>query len=234
MSLKSVYVAIDTDNMHRAQLVAAQVSRAGAGLKIGLQFFCNHGKAGVESIIKACPQPPSVFLDLKFHDIPNTVAGAIGSLEGLKLDYINVHAAGGEAMMIAAKQAADALSYKPKLLAVTVLTSLDDEALTAVGQQIPAQQQVLTLAKLAKKCGLDGVVCSAHEIEAIRHSCSHDFSLMVPGIRPVGSDVGDQKRIMTPQEAMNKGANHLVIGRPITESADPFAATKAILESLSL
>lgn len=233
MSLKPIYVAIDTDNMHQAQMLSAQVTRAGAGIKLGLQFFCNHGKAGVESLIKACAQPPSVFLDLKFHDIPNTVAGAIASLEGLKIDFINVHAAGGEAMMVAAKKAAEALSSKPKLLAVTVLTSLDNEALNAVGQQTPAQHQVLTLAKLTKKCGLDGVVCSAHEIETIRAECGDNFALMVPGIRPEGSDIGDQKRVMTPKEAIDKGANHLVIGRPITQSADPQKTIQEILESIA-
>ena len=170
----------------------------------------------------------ALFLDLKCHDIPNTVAGAIRSVVPLAPDYITIHASGGAEMMRAAQDAAG----DTKLLAVTVLTSLDDPALQAVGQRTPAASQVLTLAKLTHQSGLPGIICAGPDIADVRRDLVKPFVLMVPGIRPAGSAVGDQKRVMTPREAMTAGATHLVIGRPITEAADPATAAAAILQAL--
>ena len=174
----------------------------------------------------------SIFLDLKFHDIPNTVAAALRTLSDIGVDYTNLHASGGLEMMERALEAVNAADNPAKLLAVTVLTALDAERLDAVGQRTPVQDQVLRLAKLTQQAGLAGVVCSAHEITALRAICGDDFTLMTPGIRPAGSANNDQKRVMTPHDALKSGATHLVIGRPITKAADPRQAAIDILESL--
>jgi orotidine-5'-phosphate decarboxylase len=160
------------------------------------------------------------------------VAGASKALAHLGASIFNVHASGGEAMMRAALDAARGVDPKIKLIAVTVLTSLEDSDLDAVGQKKPARDQVLRLAELTKKSGLDGVVCSAHEIEPIRKALGPDFMLVVPGIRPAGADLADQKRVMTPTEALGKGADILVIGRPIVAAKDPAGAAKAIADDL--
>ncbi|MEC7576943.1 MAG: orotidine-5'-phosphate decarboxylase, partial [Pseudomonadota bacterium] len=175
----------------------------------------------------------SIFLDLKFHDIPNTVASALRVVSDLGVDYTNLHASGGLEMMQRALDAVNAAHKPAKLLAVTVLTALNDQSLNTVGQQTPVQDQVLRLAKLTKQAGLAGVVCSAHEIDAIRSACGAEFALMTPGIRPVGSANDDQKRVMTPRDALSAGATHLVIGRPITQAADPRKAAEDILESIA-
>lgn len=232
MSLPRIYVALDTDNLNETLELAARVAPSGMGIKLGMRFYYAEGPQGVRKVMEACPDT-SFFIDLKCHDIPKTAAEAIDALCTLKPDYVNVHASGGLEMMqevakIVAKYGDDA----PKVLAVTVLTSLNDENLDAVGQKVPAKEQVVRLAKLTKEAGLSGVVCSAHEIEAIRAACGDDFALMVPGIRPAGSAAGDQKRVMTPAEAVSKGATHLVIGRPITKADDAQAAVQAILESI--
>jgi orotidine-5'-phosphate decarboxylase len=173
-----------------------------------------------------------VFADVKFHDIPNTVAGAVRAVAGLGVSILNVHAAGGAAMMRAALEAARGVDPRIRVIAVTVLTSLDDSDLAATGQTPPAAEQVVRLAKLAQGCGLDGVVCSAHEIAAIRKACGSGFALVVPGIRPAGSALGDQRRVMTPAEAHKAGADILVIGRPITAAPDPAAAARDIIQRL--
>lgn len=199
------------------------------GIKLGLEFFNAHGVKGVKDLMKTVTDTP-LFLDLKYHDIPNTVAGAIRAVTyRLKPAYINVHAAGGVDMMKAAK---DACPPETKLLAVTVLTSIDAETLDSVGQGKDAKAQVERLALLAKSAGCDGVVCSSHEIKTIRAACGADFITMVPGIRPAGADTGDQKRIMTPAEAVSKGATHLVIGRPITQADNPSQMARDIIETL--
>lgn len=224
-----IFCAIDTNDLERARYLVEAVSGQ-CGIKLGLEFFNAHGVKGVKDLMKPYPDTP-LFLDLKYHDIPNTVAGAIRAVtHRLKPAYLNVHASGGLDMMKAAK---DACPPETKLLAVTVLTSIDAETLKAVGQGMDAQAQVKRLALLTQRAGLDGVVCSSHEIELIRQTCGEDFVAMVPGIRPAGSSSGDQKRIMTPQEAINKGATHLVIGRPITGSDDPANASIEILQSLN-
>lgn len=232
-----VYCAIDTQDIDVAIQMAKSVSQAGCGIKLGLEFFVSYGPEGIRRVRQSCPQAP-VFLDLKFHDIPNTVAGALRAAVRLGVSYTNVHAAGGREMMLLAQQTIKDEAAKlgvtpPKLLAVTVLTSMDNQGLTDIGVQGDAAEQVLRLARLTKECGLAGVVCSAHEIKLLRDELGADFVLMVPGIRPIGSGHGDQKRVMTPPEAMGAGATHLVIGRPITGADDPQQAAKLILDSIA-
>lgn len=224
-----VYVAIDTPDMERALSLVRMVSPYAGGLKVGLEFISAYGPGGIR-VIAAMNLP--VFADVKFHDIPNTVAGAAREIAKTGASIFNVHASGGEAMLRAAVESAREVNPDIKTIAVTVLTSLDDAALDAVGQRGPAADQVVRLASLAKHCGLDGVVCSAHEIAAIRRECGDDFMLVVPGIRPAGSDLADQRRVMTPREAADAGADILVIGRPINAADDPAAAAKAIQGSL--
>lgn len=169
---------------------------------------------------------------MKYHDIPNTVAGAVRAISQLEPAYINVHATGGRAMMRAAQEAMESVNNTTKLLAVTILTSMDESDLADIGMQTGTADRVRQLAKLTQDCGLAGIVCSSHEIEAVRAVCGPDFALMVPGIRPAGSAAGDQKRIMTPKDALDKGATHLVIGRPITQADDPLQAARDILATL--
>lgn len=236
MSQPKIFCAIDTPDLNRAVALTQQLSGLPVGIKLGLEFFCAQGAQGVAAIRKANPDT-AIFLDLKWHDIPNTVASALKPMLNLGLSYINLHASGGQAMMVMAREAMENTAAQlhiksPSLLAVTVLTSLDDDALQAVGQQTPVADQVLRLAKLTQESGLAGVVCSGHEIAPIRAALGNDFILMVPGIRPVAADTQDQKRVMTPPQAIAAGATHLVIGRPITGAEDPAAAAGCILASL--
>lgn len=225
----AVFCAIDTAEIGQAIDLAKKIGPVTGGIKLGMEFFNAFGPAGVKQIIDTCPNA-ALFIDLKFHDIPNTVAGAVRAIsKNFKPAYLNVHAAGGAEMMKAAK---DACAPGTKLLAVTVLTSLDDKLLQQTGHSLGAAELVSRMALLAKENGLDGVVCSAHEIKMLRDLCGPDFALMVPGIRPAGAETGDQKRVMTPKEAMAQGATHLVIGRPITGAADPAQAARDILDSL--
>jgi orotidine-5'-phosphate decarboxylase len=229
-----VYVALDTPDIEQAVDLATQVADAVGGLKLGLEFVNANGPEGIRRIA-GCGLP--IFLDLKFHDIPNTVAGAIRAVIPLAPRILNVHAGGGAAMMTAARDAADAAAKahgvsKPLVIAVTVLTSLDGDDLAAVGQNGPAAAQARRLALLARDCGLDGVVCSAREAGDIRAACGPDFTLVVPGIRPSWSASDDQKRVAGPAEAMRDGANYLVIGRPITEAPDPADAARRIAAEL--
>ncbi len=229
-----ILVGIDTPDLQRAEKIVRSVAGRVGGVKIGKEFFTAQGPDKVRQIVG----DQKLFLDLKFHDIPNTVAGALRSSLGMKPAIVNVHASGGRAMMKAAAQAAqeeaDKLGVaKPLVIGVTVLTSLDDEDLASVSQQGPAAAQVERLAALAQSCGLDGVVCSPHEIAALRRLCGPDFKLVVPGIRPTWAPVGDQKRIMTPAEAVAEGADYIVIGRPINAASDPAEAADRIAEELS-
>jgi orotidine-5'-phosphate decarboxylase len=235
-NLPFVFCAIDTPDLDRAKALAGAMAEAGCGIKLGLEFFCRHGQQGVATIRKAFPELP-LFLDLKFHDIPNTVVGAVRSVTSLAPSYVTVHASGGKEMLQAAQDEANhealiANVTAPKILAVTVLTSLNDASLEAVGQQTPADHQVLKLARLTQDAGLPGIVCAGPDIASVRASLGNDLVLMVPGIRPEGSAVGDQKRVMTPREAIGAGATHLVIGRPITAANDPAAVATDILASL--
>jgi orotidine-5'-phosphate decarboxylase len=231
-----IFCALDTPDIEQAKTLAVALASVTGSIKLGLEFFNAHGPQGVREVLRVAPGVP-LFLDLKYHDIPNTVAGAVRAAVSLRPLYLNVHAAGGVEMMRAARAAAGEEAARlgcvaPKILAVTVLTSLDDAALERVGQARPASDQVRRLATLTQEAGLDGVVCSAHEIADLRAACGPDFVLMVPGIRPAGAEVGDQKRVMTPAAAMRAGATHLVIGRPITGAPDPAAAARDILASL--
>jgi len=229
-AVSRVLVALDTVSVADAVDRTRTMRGAVAGVKLGLEFFSANGPAGVRQVVA---EGLPVFLDLKFHDIPNTVAGAVRAVTPLGPFMLNVHAAGGAAMMRAALDAAGDAAAKvgvrrPLVLAVTVLTSLGDEDLATVGQHGPAADQVRRLASLAQNSGLDGVVCSPQEIELLRRECGRDFLLVTPGIRPAGAAIGDQKRVMSPGEAVRRGADYLVIGRPITAAADPVAAARDI------
>jgi orotidine-5'-phosphate decarboxylase len=226
-----IYVALDTQDLSRALELARVVEPHVGGFKIGLEFISAHGPEGIRAIV-ALGRP--VFADVKFHDIPNTVAGASKALATVGVSIFNVHASGGEAMMRAAVDAASGANPRPKIIGVTVLTSLDNAVLETVGQRTPASDQVVRLARLAKASGLDGVVCSPQEIAMVRAACGPEFLIVTPGIRPAGADLADQRRVTTPEDAVRAGADILVIGRPITGAANPAEAAKAIAASLRL
>jgi orotidine-5'-phosphate decarboxylase len=228
-----IFVGLDTADVDKAARIARQLVGAVGGVKIGKELFTAQGPDGVRLAAGGAP----LFLDLKFHDIPNTVAGAVRAAVHLRPRILNVHASGGRAMMVAAAEAAretaeDLGIERPKVIGVTVLTSLDAADLAEVGQLGPPEAQVERLARLAQDSGLDGVVCSAREIVLLRKACGPDFLLVVPGIRPSWSAAGDQKRIMTPEDAIAAGADYIVIGRPITAADDPLAAARRIAADL--
>jgi orotidine-5'-phosphate decarboxylase len=229
MDRNPVFCAVDTMDPARARRLADGVRDHVGGLKLGLEFFVANGPDAVRQV--AGPATP-LFLDLKLHDIPNTVAGAVGAVGRIAPAFLTIHAAGGPEMLRAAVAAARASAPATKLLAVTVLTSLDAGDLDAVGQRGPVAEQARRLALLARDCGVHGVVCSPHEVAGLREACGPDMILVVPGIRPAGAGSGDQKRVMTPAEALAAGADWLVIGRPITGAPDPTAAARAIAGEL--
>jgi orotidine-5'-phosphate decarboxylase len=220
-----VYVALDTTDLDHAKAIAVAVRNHVGGIKLGLEFFSANGRAGVRDMAKlGLP----IFLDLKLHDIPNTVAKAIQALRPLDPAIITIHASGGRAMMEDAKAAAPAGT---KVVAVTVLTSLDGEDLKTVGIGGNPHDQVERLADLARTSGLDGIVCSGNEVAAAKARW-HDGFFVVPGLRPGGKATADQKRVMTPRAALDNGASVLVIGRPITQADDPDTAARAIAATL--
>ena len=220
-----VYVAIDTPNLDNALGLIKAIKHHIGGVKLGLEFFCANGHHGVHEVAKlGLP----IFLDLKLHDIPNTVAKAVQAINGLEPAILTVHASGGRAMMEDAKAAAGAHT---KVVAVTVLTSLDNHDLNRVGVSDDPHTQVERLAALAREAGLDGIVCSGHEIKAAHKAWKNGF-FVVPGLRPSGSKTGDQKRIVTPRQARDDGASVLVIGRPITGAENPDDAARAIVGTL--
>ena len=225
MKINPIICAIDTTSVEGAKTLAEQIRGHVGALKLGLEFFTANGAAGVREVSQS---GLPIFLDLKFHDIPNTVAGAIKALGDLNIFMITVHTSGGLAMLKAAKEAAMSIPSKPKVVGVTVLTSLDTQDMNQIGYRHDTGSQAQHLANLAQSAGIDGVVCSAFEAASIRSSWQA-ATFVGPGIRPAGSDVGDQKRVMTPKEALEAGADYLVIGRPITGAADPKAAAAAIL-----
>jgi orotidine-5'-phosphate decarboxylase len=216
-----IYVAIDTPDFERAKTLVTRVKNHVGGIKLGLEFFMANGKAGV---LDMAHLGLPVFLDLKFHDIPNTVAKAIQALRPIEPAILTVHAAGGRAMMEDAKAAAP---KGTKVVAVTVLTSLDGADLQSIGVPGSPHDQVERLTLLAKESGLDGVVCSGNEVAAAKKLWPKGF-FVVPGVRPADGPVGDQKRVVTPRQALDNGASILVIGRPITGAEDPDAAARAI------
>jgi len=224
-----IVVALDYPTPKQAIEMAKQLDPSKCRVKVGKELFTASGPVILEQLHK---MDFDVFLDLKFHDIPNTCAGAVAAAAELGVWMVNVHASGGERMMNAAAEAIANKNNKPLLIAVTVLTSMEQSDLAGIGLDIEPRQQVERLAKLAKQSGVDGVVSSAQEIQLIKNLCGNDFLTVTPGIRPVGSAAGDQRRIMTPQEAVNIGGDYLVIGRPITQAEDPKQTCIDIVDSL--
>ncbi len=226
----SIIVAIDAHRLDDALFIADQLDPALCRLKVGKELFTAVGTP----VLQAFHQRGfEVFLDLKFHDIPNTTAQAVLSAADLGVWMVNVHASGGRTMMQTAKQRLQAGGYHTQLIGVTVLTSMSAEDLSEIGIQTTPAEQVSRLARLAAESGLDGVVCSAQEASRLRTELGQDFVLVTPGIRPAGAAADDQKRIVTPQLAMQQGSTHLVIGRPITQSAHPNNTLREIYSSLS-
>ncbi|WP_160153290.1 orotidine-5'-phosphate decarboxylase [Microbulbifer sp. ALW1] len=228
--LSPVIVALDYDSAEAALAMAAQLDPAVCRVKVGKELFTI---AGPDLVRRLVADGFEVFLDLKFHDIPNTVAAAVKAAANLGVWMVNVHASGGERMMRAAADVLAPLGDKrPLLIGVTVLTSTAEDELAPVGVSRPLKEQVVALAELAKSSGLDGVVCSAQEAETLKQACGSEFALVTPGIRPVGSAAGDQRRIVTPVDALKNGSDYLVIGRPITGAEKPAEALKAIVDDI--
>jgi len=230
-----LFVAIDTSDDIQAKKLIRAVAPVTGAVKLGLEFFMRHGPDGVRRTLDE--MDTALFLDVKLHDIPNTVAGAVASVVPLRPSFITIHTSGGEAMMQAAHGAAvetaDKLGVaRPLILGVTVLTSLSDSDLKMLGHLTPMTDQVRRLASLAQDCKLDGIVCSPHELRELRTLCGPDMILVCPGIRPKGAKADDQKRTLTPPEAIANGANYLVMGRPITGADDPALAARDVLEGL--
>ncbi|SIQ11343.1 orotidine-5'-phosphate decarboxylase [Aeromonas sp. RU39B] len=231
MTDPKVVVALDFAREEEALALVAQLSPTECRLKVGKEMFTLFGPQFVRQLVG---QGFEVFLDLKFHDIPNTVAKAVAASAELGVWMVNVHASGGRRMMEAAKAALAPYGDKaPLLIAVTVLTSMEQSDLAELGVTLSPAEQVLRLARLTKQSGLDGVVCSAQEAELLKRELGDEFVLVTPGIRPSGSAQGDQRRIMTPAEAVTAGADYLVVGRPITQSGEPAAVLAAINHELA-
>ncbi|ANY19911.1 Orotidine 5'-phosphate decarboxylase [Tsuneonella dongtanensis] len=220
-----VYLALDLPRLEDAKALATRVKAHVGGIKLGLEFFCAHGHHGVHEIAHV---GLPIFLDLKLHDIPNTVAGAMQSIHVLEPAIVTVHASGGRAMMEDAKAAA---GEHCKVVGVTLLTSLDERDLARTGVQGSAHDQVMRLAELSEAAGLDGIVCSGHEVAAVHKQWKHGF-FVVPGLRLPEGKIGDQKRVVTPRKARDDGASVLVVGRPISRAEDPVTAARAIEATL--
>ncbi|MGR6874283.1 orotidine-5'-phosphate decarboxylase [Pseudomonas sp. HK3] len=230
MPNKPIVVALDFDNRTQTLELVERLDPARCRLKIGKELFTSEGPQLVEAVQN---KGFDVFLDLKFHDIPNTCAKAVAAAANLGVWMVNVHASGGERMMVAAREALDKFQQKPLLIGVTVLTSMEQSDLAGIGLDIEPQEQVKRLAQLTKASGLDGVVCSAQEAVILKALCGQDFKLVTPGIRPSFAAQGDQRRVMTPSEAMSAGVDYMVIGRPITQAQDPIEALTLIEQELS-
>ena len=233
MSDSKIIVALDYPDAESAQSFVNTISPENCKLKVGKELFTREGPQFVSRLVE---MNFDVFLDLKFHDIPNTVMRACHAAADLGVWMLNVHALGGRAMLQAGLEGIDKSSHAPHLIAVTILTSMDDIALTEIGINNSAKRQVSLLAELVRSCHLHGVVCSAQEASQLRAESGNSFLLVTPGIRPESADVGDQKRVMTPRQAVEAGASYLVIGRPITQATDPVSVLSEInhqLESLT-
>jgi len=221
-----IIVALDFPSQDPALALADQLDPAKCRLKVGKELFTRSGPELVKSLQG---RGFDVFLDMKFHDIPNTTSAAVAAAADLGVWMVNVHASGGEKMMVACRERLESFGAdKPLLIAVTVLTSMSDADLAGIGITDSAEAQVSRLAALTRNCGLDGVVCSAQEAPRLKAEQGADFQLITPGIRPLSADKGDQQRIMTPTDALKAGSDYLVIGRPITQASDPLAALEAI------
>lgn len=229
MSDPKILVALDYDNQQQALQLVDQLKPELCGLKVGKEMFTLFGPEFVKTLVN---KGFKVFLDLKFHDIPNTVAKACKAAAELGVWMVNVHASGGSKMMHAAREALEGYENRPLLIAVTLLTSMDEVAYSEIGFKRDLPKQVEHLAGIAKSAGLDGVVCSAWEARRLKEQLGTEFKLVTPGIRPPGSEIGDQSRIMTPEQAVVAGSDYLVIGRPITKASDPLKALYEISESI--
>jgi orotidine-5'-phosphate decarboxylase len=223
-------VALDVSDARSAMRLVAELEETCTWFKVGLELFVAGGPAILKPIVA---RGHNVFLDLKLHDIPNTVAGAVRSAAGLGVRMLTVHAGGGPAMLAAAKAALVGIAHPPELLAVTVLTSMDAAQLHAAGIDRAPSRQVEVLAKMGIGVGIRGFVCSPQEVAAVRRLTGRDGVLVIPGIRPAGAAIGDQKRIAGPAEALRLGASYLVVGRPITQAPNPAEAARAILEEMA-
>ncbi len=224
-----VIVALDFAEATQALALVECLDPAQCRLKVGKELFTRSGPALVETLQE---KGFEVFLDLKFHDIPNTVAKACKAAADLGVWMVNVHAMGGRKMMEAAREAVASAPHRPRLIAVTVLTSMSDADLAEIGLQGSPEDNVRRLAGLAESAGLDGVVCSPREVDMLRNTMGRNFQLVTPGVRPVGAALNDQTRVATPEDAIRAGSSYLVIGRPITQADDPLAALRAINEGI--
>lgn len=225
-----VIVALDYETKKEAMQLVDQLDPSLCRLKVGKEMFTTLGTEFVKELQR---RNFDVFLDLKFHDIPNTVARAVRSAADLGVWMVDMHASGGLRMMEAAKKILEPYGKDaPILIAITVLTSMEEADLLQIGVNTSPEEHVIRLARLSQRAGLDGVVCSPQEVEILRQRCGNEFKLVTPGIRPEGSQLGDQRRVMTPREAINAGSDYLVIGRPITQAADPVAVLKQINASI--
>lgn len=230
MNESQIIVALDYASRDAANQLVERLDPTQCKLKVGKELFVAAGPDYVSALVQ---RGYDVFLDLKFHDIPNTVAAACRAAAQLGVWMINVHALGGRAMLEAARESLENMPERPKLIAVTLLTSLQDDELIEIGIAGSIQQSVSNLANLTQSCGLDGVVCSAREVSRLRRERGKDFLLVTPGIRPEQTERDDQARIATPQEAIQNGSSYLVIGRPITQASDPLAALAAIQQEIA-
>jgi orotidine-5'-phosphate decarboxylase len=224
-----IVVALDFPTQEQALAMADQLDPKLCRVKVGKELYTATGPVILEQLHK---RGYDVFLDLKFHDIPNTCAKAVGVAADLGVWMVNVHASGGQKMMEASRNELEKKTYKPLLIGVTVLTSMERSDLAGIGLDVEPMEQVKRLAKLTQTSGLDGVVCSAREVALIRENCGKDFLTVTPGIRPEGGDVGDQKRVMTPRQAVEAGVDYMVIGRPVTKAENSAQACSDILNTL--
>ena len=222
-----IIIALDFKDEAAALALVEQLEPSLCRLKVGKELFVRCGPLLVKKLIN---KGFDVFLDLKFHDIPNTVAAACQAAADMGVWMVNVHACGGRKMMQAANEAIQLSSHKPLLIAVTVLTSLSRQDIAEIGLDIEPAEQVLRLARLARDSGMDGVVCSPQEVKLLKQEIAQDFTLVTPGVRPAGAAIGDQQRIMTPAQALSAGSDYLVIGRPITAAPDPLYAVNNIIK----
>lgn len=229
ISEPKIVVALDYNDKQKALDLVDQLKPDMCGLKVGKEMFTLFGPDFVKELVS---RDYNVFLDLKFHDIPNTVAKACQAAAELGVWMVNVHASGGRVMMEKAREALEVYQNRPLLIAVTMLTSMNEEVYSEIGFERDLSNQVAHLAQMTKSAGLDGVVCSSWEAKQLKQDNGKDFKLITPGIRPEGSEKGDQSRIMTPIEALNAGSDYLVIGRPITQAADPLQSLCEISESI--
>ena len=236
MNKEKIIVALDVDSTKKAVELVIKLKDDVGAFKVGLELVNAAGLEVIQAVQEA--GAAKVFYDCKFHDIPNTVSGASKAAAKMGVWMFNVHASGGSAMMKSARDAADSVALpsgaqRPLVIAVTLLTSIDQSTLcNELGVTGTVQDHIRRMAVLAKEAGLDGVVASPHEVSVIREACGPDFIIVTPGVRPVGADIGDQKRVMTPIDAINAGSDYLVIGRPVTKAANPCLAARAIAKSL--